>query len=285
MELLKVHDLKIFGPNNHSLVHGINFSIRTGEWFALIGESGSGKSISAFALSALLPRGLRREVREIRLEGKDLKNLSESELRKIRGTDMAYVFQDYQSAFTPYFTLGRQIDEVMQAHTDWTKDERQVKARDALHEVGLEGPEVYRRYPFQLSGGQLQRAALALAMMMEPKLLIADEPTTALDAMSAATVLALLARLKDEKGCAVLFITHDLRCVRRYADRVAIMKNGSIVESGSKEEVFKNPQEVYTRNLLASVPPLYNVPRRLPIISEDLVEGGVCNAIAAASDF
>lgn len=281
--LLKVHDLKIFSPNNRPLVHGIDFSIRAGEWFALIGESGSGKSISTFALSALLPNGLRREVQEIQLLGQDLSRLSEPELREIRGTDIAYVFQDYQSAFTPYFTLGKQMDEVMQAYTDWTKVERQAKAWEALNEVGLEGAEAYRRYPFQLSGGQLQRAALALAMMMEPKLLIADEPTSALDAMSAATVLEQLARLKNEKGCAVLFITHDLRCVRRYADRVAIMQNGSIIESGLKEEVFQNPRKVYTHNLLASVPPLYNVPQRLPILGEEPLEEGVL--YAATSDF
>ncbi|TGE38093.1 ABC transporter ATP-binding protein [Desulfosporosinus fructosivorans] len=278
MELLKVRDLKIFTPDNRSLVHGLNFSIHAGEWFALIGESGSGKSISAFALSALLPNGLRREVQEIQLLGKDLSKLSEWELRKIRGTEIAYVFQDYQSAFTPYFRLGRQMDEVMQAHTDWSKGKRQTKAWEALNEVGLEGAEVYRRYPFQLSGGQLQRAALTLAMMMEPKLLIADEPTSALDAMSANTVLTLLARLKNEKGCAVLFITHDLRCVRRYADRVAIMQNGSIIEAGPKQEVFKNPREVYTQNLLASVPPLYNPPRRLPILGQEPLEEGTLYA-------
>jgi len=283
MELLTVCDLNIFGSDHCSLVHGINFSIRTGEWFALIGESGSGKSISAFALAALLPNGLRREAKEIKLLGQDLTRLSEAELRKIRGTDIAYVFQDYQSAFTPYFTLGKQMDEVIQTHRDWSREERKKKALVALNEVGLEGLKVYQRYPFQLSGGQLQRAALALAMMMEPKLLIADEPTTALDAMSAATVLSLIARLKNEKGCAVLFITHDLRCVRRYADRVAIMEKGQIVETGAKEEILKNPREIYTRNLLASVPPLRNVPKRLPILGEEGVEGGAL--YAAKSNF
>lgn len=283
MELLKVHNLKVFGPHNLPLVHGISFSIQAGEWFALIGESGSGKSISAFALASLLPGGLRREAGEIRLLDRDLLRLSEGELRKLRGKEIAYVFQDYQSAFTPYFTLGDQMDEVMQAHTSWTREERQARAWKALGEVGLEGPETCRRYPFQLSGGQLQRAALALVMMMEPKLLIADEPTTALDAMSTSTVLALLARLKEVTGCAVLFITHDLRCVRRYADRLAIMQNGSIVESGPKEEVFTHPRKAYTRNLLASVPPLHNVPRRLPILGADPEEGGAPYAAAIAA--
>jgi peptide/nickel transport system ATP-binding protein len=281
MELLKVCDLKIFNAADCSLVHGIDFSIRAGEWFALIGESGSGKSVSAFSLAALLPAGLRREARTIRFMGRELTALSEPELRQIRGTDIAYVFQDYQSAFTPYFTMGRQMDETMQAHTVWSRDERRAKAWAALDEVGLEGREIYCRYPFQLSGGQLQRAALALAMALEPKLLIADEPTTALDAMSAATVLALIARMKNEKGCAVLFITHDLRCVRRYADRVAIMQNGMIVESGSKQAVLNSPRETYTRNLLASVPPLRNVPRRLPVLGEEEEQGGaVCAATA-----
>lgn len=283
MELLNVRDLKIFCPDNRSLVHGISFSIQAGEWFALIGESGSGKSISAFSLADLLPNGLRRKVRQITLSGQALTGLSKDELRNIRGTDIAYVFQDYQSAFTPYFTLGKQMDEVMQAHTGWSAAERRSRALRALAEVGLEGPEAYERYPFQLSGGQLQRAALALAMLMEPKLLIADEPTTALDAMSAATVLDLIARLKKDKGCAVLFITHDLRCVRRYADRVAIMQNGLIIETGEKKEVLDKPRETYTRNLLASVPPIHNVPRRLPVLGDELPEGEMICAATANS--
>ncbi|MBP7248868.1 MAG: ABC transporter ATP-binding protein [Negativicutes bacterium] len=279
MKLLNVKNLRVSCAGQHPLVKGIDFSIKQGEWLALIGESGSGKSISAFSVGGLLSKGLSRQADEMNFLGTELMDLSEEEFRKLRGKEISYVFQDYQGAFTPYYILGRQMDEVMVAHTNWEFKERKERAVASLNDVGLAGESIYERYPFQVSGGQLQRAALALAMLLKPKLLIADEPTTALDAMSAALVLQLISKLQEETNCSILFITHDLRCVKRYADRIAIMKSGEIIETGRKKDVLMNPRELYTRNLLASIPPLRNVPRRLPILGDvdDLaLEGGPC---------
>lgn len=254
------------------LVSGVDLAVEQGEWFALIGESGSGKSITAFSVAGLLPPGLRRSADTLSCCGEDLLQLTEEEYRRFRGERIAYVFQDYQGAFTPYYTIGAQMDEMLRAHRDWDLQERHRRSAAALEEVGLDAG-LLERYPFQVSGGQLQRAALALALTLEPTLLIADEPTTALDAINAAVVLDLIAQMKERLGCAVLFITHDLRCVKRYADRVAIMQLGRIIESGTKKKVLGTPEKTYTRNLLASIPPLRGVPERLPVAgSDDMIE-------------
>jgi peptide/nickel transport system ATP-binding protein len=266
--LLEVKNLRIARMDGFELVKGIDFYIQKGEWFSLIGESGSGKSLSAFSVGGLLPGNLRCTADMFAFLGVDLRNMPEDRYRKIRGSKISYVFQDYQGAFTPYYKLGYQMDEVMLTHTDWTEEKRVQNACDALENVGLDGYEVRNRYPFQVSGGQLQRVALAIAMLLEPSLLIADEPTTALDAMNAALVLELIAKLQRERNCSILFITHDLRTVRKYADRIAIMQTGRIVESGEKTRILKNPREPYTRNLLASIPPLRDVPDRLPVREE-----------------
>ena len=262
-DALSIRNLSI-DTGDRSLVCGIDLSVREGEWFALIGESGSGKSITAFSVGGLLPPGLDRRADELLCCGQDLNLLSEEEYRRLRGERIAYVFQDYQGAFTPFYTIGEQVDETLRAHRGWDAPERLRRAAAALNEVGLE-PALLERYPFQVSGGQLQRAALALALILEPTLLIADEPTTALDAVNAAIVLDLIAQMKERTGCAVLFITHDLRCVKRYADRIAIMQLGRIIEAGTKESVLADPQETYTRNLLAAIPPLRSAPNRLPV--------------------
>ena len=277
--LLNVKNLQVNCMGKHLLVKGIDFFIQQGEWLSLIGESGSGKSITAFSIGGLLVKGLNQQADEMTFLDTNLMALSDEEFRKLRGKEISYIFQDYQGAFTPYRTLGRQMDEVMVAHTDWNFRERKESAISGLNDVGLEGESVYDQYPFQVSGGQLQRVALVLAMLLKPKLLIADEPTTALDAMNAALVLGMIAKLREETNCSILFITHDLRCVKRYADRIAIMKSGEIIETGEKEDVLTNPRELYTRNLLASILPLRNVPRRLPILGD--VEnftliGGLC---------
>ena len=277
--LLNVKNLQVNCMGKHLLVKGIDFFIQQGEWLSLIGESGSGKSITAFSIGGLLVKGLNQQADEMTFLDTNLMTLSDEEFRKLRGKEISYIFQDYQGAFTPYRTLGRQMDEVMVAHTDWNFRERKDRAISGLNDVGVEGESVYDQYPFQVSGGQLQRVALVLAMLLKPKLLIADEPTTALDAMNAALVLGMIAKLREETNCSILFITHDLRCVKRYADRIAIMKSGEIIETGEKEDVLTNPRELYTRNLLASILPLRNVPRRLPILGD--VEnftliGGLC---------
>ena len=277
--LLNVKNLQVNCTGQHLLVKGIDFFIQQGEWLALIGESGSGKSITAFSIGGLLAKGLNQQADEMTFLETELMTLSDEEFRKLRGKEISYIFQDYQGSFTPYRTLGRQMDEVMVAHTDWNFRERKERAISGLNDVGVEGESVYDQYPFQVSGGQLQRVALVLAMLLKPKLLIADEPTTALDAMNAALVLGMIAKLREETNCSILFITHDLRCVKRYADRIAIMKSGEIIETGEKEDVLTNPRELYTRNLLASILPLRNVPRRVPIIGDVenfTLEGGLC---------
>ena len=277
--LLNVKNLQVNCMGKHLLVKGIDFFIQQGEWLSLIGESGSGKSITAFSIGGLLVKGLNQQADEMTFLDTNLMALSDEEFRKLRGKEISYIFQDYQGAFTPYRTLGRQMDEVMVAHTDWNFRERKDRAISGLNDVGVEGESVYDQYPFQVSGGQLQRVALVLAMLLKPKLLIADEPTTALDAMNAALVLGMIAKLREETNCSILFITHDLRCVKRYADRIAIMKSGEIIETGEKEDVLTNPRELYTRNLLASILPLRNVPRRLPILGDVenfTLKGGLC---------
>lgn len=263
--LLEVQNLRITKADGVELVRGVDFSIREGEWFSLIGESGSGKSITAFAVGNLLPRALTRGADRLSFLKTDLRGLPETQYRRIRGKSMSFVFQDYHGAFTPYYKLGPQMAEAARAHDSQAGSGARERIVTALWEVGLDGEEMYGRYPFQVSGGQLQRAALALAMLLQPALLIADEPTTALDAVSAALVLELIAKMKREKGCSVLFITHDLRIVRKYADNVSIMQAGAIVESGAKKDVLAAPRHVYTRDLLAAIPPLRGTPDRLPI--------------------
>lgn len=267
MPLLQVKDLVISTKQQKQLVKGISFEIKPGEWFAIIGESGSGKSLTAFSLAKLLPSGLQVTSNHVLFDQQNIANLKDEPMRCLRGKKIAYVFQDYQTSFTPYRRIGQQMEEVLQAHTHLTVKEQKIKVTKALQEVGLNGEAIYSRYPFQLSGGQLQRASLAQAMLLEPQLLIADEPTTALDAVSTKHVLDLIYELKQQKKCAVLFISHDLRTVRRYADRIAIMRQGNLIEQGDKEQIINNPEQAYTRDLLASIPPLINPPERLPIFN------------------
>lgn len=191
MSLLEVEDLRI-GTAHHELVHGVDFAIGQGEWFGLIGESGSGKSLTAFSIADLLQRGLHRTAARLEFAGQDLTGIGREGLRKLRGNRIGYVFQDYQAAFSPYYRIGRQLDEVLRAHTGWDTQRRRERCAEVLDQLGLP-PALLGRYPFQVSGGQLQRAALAAAILLRPDLLIADEPTTALDAVNASLVLRQIA--------------------------------------------------------------------------------------------
>ena len=264
MSILELKNLTI-QYRGKFLVKNISLAIKKGEWFALIGESGSGKSVTASSIGALLPDKLQVSEGEIIFQGKNMRTISNCDVRKMRGKNIAYVFQDYQNAFTPFIRIGKQMDEMIKCHESIEPQERKDMILNSLTEVGLDAERMFNSYPFQLSGGQLQRTAIAQATLLKPELLIADEPTTALDAVTAAKVLKLLADIKDKLHCTILFITHDLRCVKRFADRVAIMNAGEIVESGNKNEVLMNPQHPYTRELFASVPPLRNVPERLSV--------------------
>jgi peptide/nickel transport system ATP-binding protein len=236
-------------------VHGISFTISSGETLGLVGESGSGKSATSLAMMRLLPPSA--TVRgAIHLDGQNLLTLREEPMRKMRGASVAMIFQEPMTALNPVMTVGRQIAEALLAHAPRTpKSEVCRRVLEAMREVALPDPE--RRiddYPHQFSGGQRQRIVIAMAIINKPKLLIADEPTTALDVTVQAQILSLLRQLREQHNLAMLFISHDLAVVSQVADRVAVMRHGEIVEQGTAQDVMLCPQHAYTRSLLASVP-------------------------------
>jgi microcin C transport system ATP-binding protein len=250
--LLDVRGLSV-AFQGRAVVHGIDFAIAPGEKLALVGESGSGKTVSAFSLLRLV-HGAEVGGRAV-FEGRDLLALPERELRAIRGDAIAFVFQEPMTALNPLYPVGRQIAEVLQLKRGLSPAQAWRQAIALLADTGIAEPE--RRaaaFPHQLSGGQRQRAMIAMALACRPRLLVADEPTTALDVTVRAQILALLDRLQREYRMAVLIITHDLNLVRRFADRVAVMEQGRIVEQGAVGEVFASPAHPYTRRLLASRP-------------------------------
>jgi microcin C transport system ATP-binding protein len=235
------------------VVHGIDFSIALGEKVALVGESGSGKTVSALSLLRLVANA---EIGgQALFNGRNLLSLEERELRTIRGKDIAMIFQEPMTALNPLMTVGQQIAEVLVLKKALAPAQSVQAAIELLAQTGI--PEAQRRansYPHQLSGGQRQRAMIAMALACQPKLLLADEPTTALDVSLRGQILELLARLQEKNGMAVLLITHDLNLVRRFADRVIVMENGHVVEQGATAEVFARPQHSYTQRLIASKP-------------------------------
>lgn len=267
MSVIKVNNLKI-NEGERTVVDNISFSINSGEWLALVGESGSGKSVTASTIGMLIPEGLKFVTGDVILNGIDVTKLNKNELRKLRGKEVSYVFQDYQNAFTPFIKIGKQIDEMLKCHIKKSCKERKNMILETLKDVGLDETRIFGSYPFQLSGGQLQRAAIAQAIILKPKLLIADEPTTALDAITSSKVLKLLLEIKEKNQCALLFITHDLRCVKNYATKIAVMYRGKLVEMGLTDKVVNNPEHMYTKNLFAAIPPIHNVPQRLNLICE-----------------
>lgn len=257
--LLAVDDLRI-SFSGQEAVRGISFSIAPGETLGLVGESGSGKSATSLALLQLLPpsAAVSGSVRFARADGvvDELLSLPEEAMRRLRGQSIAMIFQEPMTALNPVMKVGRQIAEALLAHAPRTS-RAEVRARvlAAMREVALPDPE--RRmedYPHQFSGGQRQRIVIAMAIINKPRLLIADEPTTALDVTVQAQILELLKVLKREHGLSMLFISHDLAVVGQVADRVAVMRHGEIVEQGSVAQVLTRPQHEYTRNLLASAP-------------------------------
>ncbi|MFB5267707.1 ABC transporter ATP-binding protein [Paenibacillus enshidis] len=251
--ILSIEQLSV-RSREKALVHEVSLSIRKGEWFALVGQSGSGKSLLSQAVGQMLPSNLRADG-QILFQGLDLLKLPPSRARSIRGRTLSYVFQDYQGSFTPFRTIGQHFDEYQKTHGIAPVAVRKQRAVEALESVGLDGQLLFR-YPFQLSGGQLQRTSIAIALLLSPELLIADEVTTALDSVSAHRILQLLAAKQRQTGCAILFITHDWRHVRRYAQRIAVMKEGKMVESGSRDRILDHPQHDYTRQLIQAAPVL-----------------------------
>ncbi len=250
--LLQAEGLRIaFG--GREVVHGIDFQIRPGEKLALVGESGSGKTVSALSLLRLVPDAQLQG--KVLFQGRDLLELSERELRAIRGDEVACIFQEPMTALNPLYTVGDQIAEVLTLKRGLARAQAWAKAIEWLEATGIPEPQRRARaYPHQLSGGQRQRAMIAMALASEPKLLIADEPTTALDASLRGQILALLGDLQQRMGMAVLMITHDLHLVRQFADRVVVMEQGHLVEQGDVSAVFAAPRHAYTRKLLGSRP-------------------------------
>ena len=277
--LLRVDDLRVSfkGENKQWIetVKGISFSIPKNKTVALVGESGSGKSVTSLAVMGLLPKGQSQiaEQSQIRFEDKDLLNLSAKEMRKICGKDIAMIFQEPMSSLNPVFTVGDQIAEVLRIHLGMRPKQARVRVLELLKEVGIAAPETkIDAYPSQLSGGQQQRVMIAMAIACEPKLLIADEPTTALDVTIQKQIIDLLESLRQRHQMSMLFITHDLALVGEIADEVIVMRHGEIRESGFVEQVLQQPKDVYTRALLHCRPQLATRPYRLPITSDFMKE-------------
>ncbi|MGN7771674.1 ABC transporter ATP-binding protein [Phyllobacterium sp. 22552] len=257
--LLSVRDLSVaFTQNGRETlaVDHISFDIAEGETVALVGESGSGKSVSALSVLKLLPYPpASHPSGQILFNGEDLLDKDETDLRRVRGNDITMIFQEPMTSLNPLHTIEKQIVEVLKLHQGMRDQAARKRTLELLEEVGIREPEKrLDAYPHQLSGGQRQRVMIAMALANKPKLLIADEPTTALDVTVQAQILKLLAELKSAQGMSMLFITHDLGIVRKIADRVCVMTGGKIVETGPTKEIFDNPQHAYTKHLLAAEP-------------------------------
>lgn len=247
-------------------VNGVTFAVKAGQTLGVVGESGCGKSVMCLSLVGLIGPPGRIVSGEVWLNGQDLLQLSPKELRRVRGREIALVFQDPMTSLNPIFTVGTQLTETIVSHEEVSKAEARRRALELLARVGLPDPErLMRCYPFQLSGGMRQRVMIGMALSLQPKVLIADEPTTALDVTVQAQILAELKRLQKELGMAVVLITHDLGVVAAMADEVAVMYAGSIVEYGSAAEIFASPGHPYTRALLRSVPRLGGEEELAPI--------------------
>jgi peptide/nickel transport system ATP-binding protein len=258
--LLRVEDLKVEFPSEDGVVHavdGITYQVFPGKTLGIVGESGSGKTVSSLTTLGLTRRQGARISGSIMFEGRDLVSLPESDLRSVRGNDIAMIFQDPLSALHPLYKVGKQLIEALQAHKDISKPKARERAVELLGLVGIPDPK--RRvddYPHEFSGGMRQRAMIAMALANDPKLLIADEPTTALDVTVQAQILALMERLQQELGMAIVIITHDLGVVAELADDIAVMYAGRIIETAPAQAVFSNPEHPYTWGLLKSIPRL-----------------------------
>ena len=255
--VLAVEDLKVAfsGDKGRSVsVDGVSFQVDPGEVVCLVGESGCGKSVTSLAVMGLLGRGGQASG-TVRFLRQELLGLSEKELDKVRGNHLTMIFQDPLSALNPVFPIGKQLMESMEAHMSLEPKEREARAKALLEKVGLGGiPSIMEKYPHQLSGGQRQRVMIAMALACEPKLLIADEPTTALDVTIQAQIMELILGLREETGMAVLLITHDMGVVAQMADRVLVMYAGQIIEQAPVLDLFDRPAHPYTRALLAAMP-------------------------------
>lgn len=235
-------------------VRGIDLHMAEGDTLGLVGESGSGKTVTAHTIAGLIEREYATVSGEIVFDGRDLLQCTMDELRLLQGKDIGMIFQEPMTSLDPLMRIGRQIEETLQLHCKFTAEERRGMVLEVMRLVGLPDPKhTYKKYPHQLSGGQRQRAMIAAAFITHPKLLILDEPTTALDVTVQAQIIELLRHLNKKCGVGLLFISHDLRVVRRVCKKVAVMYNGEIVEQGDTEQVFSDPQHEYTKGLVAAV--------------------------------
>jgi peptide/nickel transport system ATP-binding protein len=269
--MLSVRDLCVSFRTEQGVVRavdGVSFDVTEGELLGIVGESGSGKTVSLLAVMGLITDPNAAITGSIRFRGRELVGLPPKEMRKLRGREIAMIFQDPMTALTPVYTVGWQIAEQILAHEAISKSAALRRATDLLAEVNIPNPgEAMHRYPHQLSGGMRQRVVIAMALSCNPALLVADEPTTALDVTVQAQILDLLRKLRRNHGSAIVFITHDMGVMAEIADRMLVMYAGRVVERGPKEDLFAAPRHPYTRALLDSIPPLTgDRPKRLRAI-------------------
>ncbi|MDF9839399.1 MULTISPECIES: ABC transporter ATP-binding protein [unclassified Paenibacillus] len=259
--LLAIKDLRTYFISKNKevrAVDGIDLEVYPRQIVCVVGESGSGKSMTSLSIMRLVPQPKGKIVSgEVRFNGEDLLQLSEEQMAKRRGNNISMIFQEPMTALNPVMTIGRQISEVLLRHQKWSRREAKAKTVEMLQKVGISRAErIVNEYPHQLSGGMRQRVMIAMAMMCEPKLLIADEPTTALDVTIQAQVLELMKKMRDEYDTSIIFITHDLGVVAEMADHVVVMYAGQVVESASGDQLFHHPSHPYTKALLESIPSL-----------------------------
>jgi len=263
--LLEIDDLRVtFGGT--AAVRGISLTVEKGETHCLVGESGCGKSVTSLAVMGLLAKGGKREAARLSFAGEDIRDYNEAEMSRLRGDRMAMIFQEPMTSLNPAYTVGSQMTEVLRRHRGTPRAQAVDRAVELLTRVGITAPGLrLGQFPHQLSGGLRQRVMIAMALMCDPELLIADEPTTALDVTVQAQILRLLAELQKDLGLGILLITHDLGIVARVADRVSVMYAGEVVESAPTAELFRAPRHPYTRGLLSCVPVPGKVKRDEPL--------------------
>lgn len=256
--LLEVKELTIEFHDHiipETVVENLSFSMKEGEILGIVGESGSGKSMTALAIAGLLRRKDMQKTGQILFDGTDLLSCPRAKLRSYQGREISMIFQEPMTSLNPVMKVGKQVEESMRVHERISKEEMKRRALLAMEEAELDFPEeVYNRYPHELSGGMRQRVMIAAALTQQPKLLIADEPTTALDVTIQAQIIQLLKRMNTDKKMAIIFISHDLSLVRQLSNRVIVMRKGKMVESGDTESLFLHPKEAYTRQLLDAIP-------------------------------
>lgn len=277
MALLEIKNLAIEFHDTvppTKIVEDISFSMEEGEILGIVGESGSGKTQTALSVMGLLGEHARMPRGEILFQGRDILKMPKEELWSIRGKEIGIAFQEPMTSLNPVMTIGEQVEESMGIHSSYSAQERKAKALAMMKNVELPNPELlYGKYPHQLSGGMRQRVMIAAALVMEPKLLIADEPTTALDVTIQAQILKLLQRINKEQGTAILFISHDLGVIRHLCSRVIVMNRGEAVEQGNVQDIFEHPSMEYTKKLLAAIPNRRTSLRKRAAVKQERSDG------------